>query len=223
MGYVGGMWEVCGALSFWKRRKTDEQHEQALHFLLKSTTFRLVAAFKTVQLSTLLASVGRWLGRRAIQHLGMPHFRVLWFLDIIWISLYHLSGLSTWFHSISPLITELNSNVDHALCFQGYVGGSCTCSCPIDQDFGRCYPLPNTMTFERWRFGQEAWAWDSTWLTKSKTTYYHVSHWNVKWHGVVVYGSRSLRLKDILLYLGWRHVWERSLGPCSELILWRRA
>jgi len=37
-----------------------------------------------------------------------------------------------------------------------YVGGSCTCSCPIDQDFGRCYPLPNTMTFERWRFGQEA-------------------------------------------------------------------
>lgn len=36
-----------------------------------------------------------------------------------------------------------------------YIGGSCTCSCPIDQDFGRCYPLPD-MVFERWHYGQEA-------------------------------------------------------------------
>ncbi|CAE7285423.1 unnamed protein product [Symbiodinium natans] len=38
----------------------------------------------------------------------------------------------------------------------GYSGGSCTCSCPVDQDFGRCYPLPDEMTFKKWRYGQEA-------------------------------------------------------------------
>ncbi|CAJ1385113.1 unnamed protein product [Effrenium voratum] len=37
----------------------------------------------------------------------------------------------------------------------GYVGGSCSCSCPIDQDFGRCYPLPN-ISFAHWHQGQEA-------------------------------------------------------------------
>lgn len=155
------MWEICGR---YVGLYHFESEERLMNNMNKLCTFSWKVQINSdwSQLSTLLTSVGRWLGRRAIQHLGMQHFRVLWFLDIIWISLYHLSGLSTWFHSISPLITELNSNVDHALCFQGYVGGSCTCSCPIDQDFGRCYPLPNTMTFERWRFGQEAWAWDST-------------------------------------------------------------
>lgn len=56
VGYVGNMWEVCGALSFWKRRTTDEQHEQALHFLLKSTNqFRLVAALHIVNLCGAMA------------------------------------------------------------------------------------------------------------------------------------------------------------------------
>ncbi|CAE7618299.1 unnamed protein product [Symbiodinium sp. CCMP2592] len=39
---------------------------------------------------------------------------------------------------------------------KGYMGGSCTCSCPVDQDFGRCYPLPNDMVFGKWSHGQEA-------------------------------------------------------------------
>ncbi|CAE7657292.1 unnamed protein product [Symbiodinium sp. CCMP2456] len=39
---------------------------------------------------------------------------------------------------------------------KGYMGGSCTCSCPVDQDFGRCYPLPDDMVFGKWSHGQEA-------------------------------------------------------------------
>ena len=35
---------------------------------------------------------------------------------------------------------------------RGYRGGSCSCSCPVDQDFGRCYPLPD-MIFGKWRHG----------------------------------------------------------------------
>ena len=36
---------------------------------------------------------------------------------------------------------------------RGYRGGSCSCSCPVDQDFGRCYPLPDHMIFGKWRHG----------------------------------------------------------------------
>lgn len=90
-----------------------------------------------------------------------------------------VAGLRTW----SQSIWQINTHLDHLACkmrqtycnilsththtyqhdmllsasisIQGYIGGSCTCSCPIDQDFGRCYPLPD-MVFERWHYGQEA-------------------------------------------------------------------
>ena len=75
VGYVGNMWEVC--------------EQRLMNNMNKLCTFSWKVQINSdwSQLSTLLTSVGRWLGRRAIQHLGMQHFRVLWFLHIFWMSL----------------------------------------------------------------------------------------------------------------------------------------
>lgn len=35
-----------------------------------------------------------------------------------------------------------------------YHGGSCTCNCPIDEDFGRCFDLPHELVVNGWGEGQ---------------------------------------------------------------------
>ena len=68
-----------------------------------------------------------------------------------------------------------------SISIQGYIGGSCTCSCPIDQDFGRCYPLPD-MVFERWHYGQEAKGPDGMGREGMMAWWHDGRLWHILWH-----------------------------------------
>lgn len=55
-------------------------------------------------------------------------------------------------HKVSP-VRKSRGVQDQRLHVQK--GGSCTCSCPIDEDFGRCFNLPETVVVPDWRKGKQ--------------------------------------------------------------------